>query len=152
MRLNLPYSFYDPVRLMNLAGEKQLTHSCSTISLLRKPDLVPGLVISDDKAFAQASMLTYYVTVNPKTTTSVTLDMNFHRLRHNMELVHPFNKVGGCIAGHAPYALPVEGIHAQLANITSKTEAFSKTSSLATCDLTLVVQARSLYLLKWKES
>ena len=62
------------------------------ISLLKKP----GQVTPDAKALALASMLTYYVTGSP-TTTSINLGMHLHGLSRSKELVDMFHKVGVCI-------------------------------------------------------
>ena len=62
------------------------------ISSLRKP----GKVITDAKVLALASMLTYYATSRP-TTTSVNLGMYLHGLSRSRELVDIFHKVGVCI-------------------------------------------------------
>ena len=62
------------------------------ISSLRKP----GKVTSDAKVLALASMLTYYATSSP-TTTSANLGMYLHGLSRSKELVDIFHKVRVCI-------------------------------------------------------
>ncbi len=62
------------------------------ISLIKKT----GQAKPDAKALALASMLAYYVTGSP-TTTSINLSMNLHRLTRSKELVDTFHKTGVCI-------------------------------------------------------
>ena len=63
------------------------------ISSLRKS----GPVTPDAKVLALASMLTYYATSSP-TTTSVNLGMHLHGLSRSKELVDVFHRVGACIS------------------------------------------------------
>jgi hypothetical protein len=63
------------------------------ISSLRKS----GQVTPDAKVLALASMLTYYATSSP-TTTSVNLGMYLHGLSRSKELVDIFHRVGACIS------------------------------------------------------
>ena len=62
------------------------------ISSLRKS----GQVTPDAKVLALASMLTYYATSSP-TTTSVNLGMNLHGLSRSKELVDVFHRVGALV-------------------------------------------------------
>ena len=63
------------------------------ISSLRKS----GQVTPGAKVLALASMLTYYATSSP-TTTSVSLGMRLHGLSRSKELVDVFHRVGVCIS------------------------------------------------------
>ena len=82
-----------PPQVRELEQEEDASrHLIQLISSLRKP----GKVTSDAKVLALASMLTYYATSSP-TTTSVNLGMYLHGLSRSKVLVDIFHKVGVCI-------------------------------------------------------